>query len=160
MSDVFVNMGQIVVLRSTGSLVTVGLGSCIGVTLYDRANKVGVMGHIFLGRSRSPQDAVTLPGKYADTGIPAMVQAVLAAGAAPKNLQAKIAGGAHLFPTLAALENSIGYQNTLAVRQQLQRLQLPLTGEATGGNRGRKMQLDVATGRVMVQSIGQQPIDI
>lgn len=48
MSEVFVNMGEISSAKSQGILTTVGLGSCIGVTLYDERAKVGVMGHIFL----------------------------------------------------------------------------------------------------------------
>ena len=47
MNEVFVNMGQIGVLRYTGVLVTVGLGSCVGVSLYDPSSKVGALAHVF-----------------------------------------------------------------------------------------------------------------
>ena len=52
MKEVFVNMGEISAFKQEGILTTVGLGSCIGVTLYDAVEKVGVMGHIFLPKSR------------------------------------------------------------------------------------------------------------
>lgn len=63
MVEVFVNMGQIRALKTEGFLTTVGLGSCVGVTMYDAQAKVGVMGHIFYPNSgpmiRTPYPAST-----------------------------------------------------------------------------------------------------
>ena len=52
MTEVFVNMGEIRVLRSTGVLTTVGLGSCVG-EFYDPITKVGALAHVFLAESRA-----------------------------------------------------------------------------------------------------------
>ena len=64
MREVFVNMGQIHGMAGDGILTTVGLGSCVGVALYDSSAQVGVMGHIFLPQSRPHSAKVELPGKF------------------------------------------------------------------------------------------------
>ena len=61
MTEVFVNMGEIRVLRSTGVLTTVGLGSCVGVSFYDPITKVGALAHVFLAESRANSDRDALP---------------------------------------------------------------------------------------------------
>ena len=120
MVELFVNLGQIHSLKSKGILTTIGLGSCVGVTLYDSVVKVGVMGHIFLPKRRgSDNSAAAAPGKYADTGIPAMVKEALNLGAQKSRLQAKVAGGANLFPNLHLDAISIGEQNIIAITKHL-----------------------------------------
>jgi len=49
--------------------------------MYDAQAKVGVMGHIFFTQNSRPNDRDALPGKYADTAIPAMIQEALKLGA-------------------------------------------------------------------------------
>lgn len=160
MKEVFVNMGQVVVLKQEGILTTVGLGSCIGLALYDPAAKVGGMGHIFLAKSRSEEDAEAFPGKYADTGIPVLVQMMMRAGARPQRLVAKMAGGAHLFPKLTSNGPSVGDQNIEAVSSKLKELRIPLHGRDVAGQHGRKMRFNVVTGIVTVTAIGKQPLEI
>ncbi|NLJ74843.1 MAG: chemotaxis protein CheD [Firmicutes bacterium] len=161
MEELFVNMGQIRSLKSTGVLTTVGLGSCVGVTLYDSVAKVGVMGHIFLPTSRgSNGSTITSPGKYADTGIPALIEQAVKLGAQKRRLVAKIAGGANLFPNLNLNSVSIGEQNIAAVIKNLSNHNIPIVGKDVAGNHGRKMRFFVETGRVCVTAIGKEPIEI
>ncbi|HPT83055.1 MAG TPA: chemotaxis protein CheD [Limnochordia bacterium] len=159
MAEVFVNMGQISSAKQSGILTTVGLGSCIGVTLHDDKAKVGVMGHIFLPRSR-PNDPDAPPGKYADTGIPAMIDEALRLGASKSRLQAKLAGGANLFPNLNLHSASIGQQNIEAVTALLKQHGVPIVGQDVAGNHGRKMRFFVETGVVTVTAIGKDPVQI
>lgn len=161
MEELFVNMGQIRSLKHGGVLTTVGLGSCIGVTLYDNVAKVGVMGHIFLPKSRPNDESIlTSPGKYADTGIPALIDSAIELGAQKKRLVAKMAGGANLFPNLNLNSVSIGEQNIAAVLKQLEEHNIPVTGKDVAGNHGRKMRFFVETGKVCVTAIGKDPIEI
>ncbi|NLM42273.1 MAG: chemotaxis protein CheD [Firmicutes bacterium] len=159
MPEIFVNMGQISSSKDNGILTTVGLGSCIGVTLYDEKAKVGVMGHIFLPHSR-PNDADAPPGKYADTGIPAMIAEALRLGATKSRLQAKMAGGANLFPNLNLNSVSIGQQNIEAVTTLLKQHGIPIVGQDVAGNHGRKMRFFVENGVVTVTAIGKDPVEI
>lgn len=159
MVELFVNMGQICSLKTEGILTTVGLGSCVGVALYDSAAKVGVMGHIFLPKSRA-NDPDALPGKYADTGIPAMIEEAVRLGAQKSRLQAKLAGGANLFPNLNVNSVSIGEQNVVAVMEHLAKYQIPISGKDVEGSHGRKMRFFVENGVVTVTAIGKEPIEI
>ena len=159
MAEVFVNMGQISSFKSQGVLTTVGLGSCIGVTIYDATVKVGVMGHIFLPKSR-PNDLNAPPGKYADTGIPAMIDEAVRLGAKRPRLKAKMAGGANLFPNLSVNSTSIGQQNIEAVKRHLDKYGIPIIGKDVAGSHGRKMRFFVQDGVVTVTAIGKEPIEI
>ncbi|HHT68872.1 MAG TPA: chemotaxis protein CheD [Firmicutes bacterium] len=159
MAEVFVNMGQISSFKTQGILTTVGLGSCIGVTLYDDVAKVGVMGHIFLPRSRE-KDVGAPPGKYADTGIPAMIDEAVKLGAKQSRLKAKMAGGANLFPNLSANSTSIGQQNIDAVTEHLKKHGIAIVGKDVAGGHGRKMRFFVDTGIVTVTAIGKDAVEI
>lgn len=159
MEELFVNMGQISSLKVDGILTTVGLGSCIGITLYDNFAKVGVMGHIFLPKSRA-SDKNALPGKYADTGILAMIEEAKKLGAQKSRLKAKLAGGANLFPNLSLNSKSIGEQNIYAVTAQLEQYNIPIIGKDVGGSYGRKMRFYISTGVVAVTAVGKVAIEI
>ncbi len=159
MTEVFVNMGQISSFKTQGILTTVGLGSCIGVTMYDAVAKVGVMGHIFLPKSRA-KDSSAPPGKYADTGIPAMIDEAVKLGARKSRLQAKMAGGANLFPNLSANSTSIGQQNIEAVTGHLDKHGIAIIGKDVAGGHGRKMRFFVDSGIVTVTAIGKEAVEI
>jgi len=159
MAEIFVNMGQIEVAKGDGVLITVGLGSCIGVAIYDRERMVGGMAHVFLAASKDGK-GTTQPGKFADTAIPALVEAVVQAGGRRSAFQAKIAGGANLFPKLGEASLNVGKQNVAAVKEHLLINNIPLRGEDVEGHRGRKMILYVNKGVVVVQSIGESPREI
>lgn len=154
MSELFVNMGELKVLQGTGKLVTVGLGSCVGVVILDTQQKVAGLAHVFLADSRNYRPS-NQPGKFADTAIPALMDAVLRAGGRRFRLQAKIAGGAHLFASGEGARLNVGKQNVEAVRCHLTEAGIPITGEDVGGNHGRKLIVHVDEGRVIVQAIGQ-----
>lgn len=160
MQEVFVNMGQIRVLQTSGILTTVGLGSCVGVTLHDPVAKVGAMAHVFLAKSRPERDPNALPGKYADTAIPALISQAIAKGARQERLVAKLAGGANLFANLATNNLSIGAQNIEAVIEQLNLFKIPIIGKDVAGNHGRKMRLFIESGIVVVTTAGQESKEI
>lgn len=160
MTELFVNMGQMHVLKAEGLLTTVGLGSCIGLTLYDPVTKVGGMAHVFLSQSRKPEEAARLPGKYADTAVPALIKLVVSAGAQRSRLVAKMAGGAHLFPNLSSGGKTVGDQNIAAVTQHLKTAGIPLLAQDVAGAHGRKMKMSVSSGVVVVTAIGKEPREI
>jgi len=159
MADIFVNMGEIKLAAGGDVLITVGLGSCVGVAVYDRENQVGGMAHVFLAASRDDR-GTEQPGKFADTAIPALIEGVVRAGGRRSLLVAKIAGGSNLFPKLSEAALNVGMQNVAAVKEHLAAHRLPLRGEDVGGSIGRKMILYVESGKVVVQSIGSEPREI
>ncbi len=131
------------------------LGSCIGLALYDRKHKVAGLAHIVLPTSREPTE---LPGKFVDTAIPSLVRDMEElAGLALKPI-AKIAGGANMFSTSA--ERTIGLQNIEASERLLAQLRIPIVARHCGGQQGRRMSLDTQTGRVVVEIVGLDPVEL
>lgn len=151
-----VKIADFVLQRESGLLVTVGLGSCVGVVIYDPIKKIGGMAHILLadsGLTNSPSQNLM---KYADTALPMMLDKMLREGAMPNRLAAKIAGGGQLFDynIIGGIsEFSVGEKNILAVKKTLNKLRIPLLGEDVGGNFGRTMKLFLDSGKVEVTSL-------
>jgi chemotaxis protein CheD len=145
-------MGEIAVARSEGVLRTL-LGSCLGLALYDRRLKVAALAHIVLPDSQGREG---IPGKFADTAVPAMLRQMqkLAAGEALRPC-AKIAGGANMF-TASACANTIGEQNVRAVERVLNELRIPIIARDCGGEQGRRMMLDTTTGVVTIEIVGAE----
>jgi chemotaxis protein CheD len=144
-------MGEIRVSHQEGTLRTL-LGSCLGVALWDRKLKIGALAHIVLPYSNGPSP---LPGKFADTAVPEMVRLMeeLARGErlAPT---ARIAGGANMFPSASSA--TVGERNIRAVEAILNRLGIPILGRHLGGEQGRRMLLDVASGSVTIEIVGAE----
>jgi chemotaxis protein CheD len=133
------------------------LGSCVGVVLYHRSAKLGALAHIMLPSSPANTDH---PGKYADTAIPAMIADIERALGpdARRRLSAKLAGGASMFQVdSAALENSqlnIGQRNQETIERILGSLNIPIIARDLGGNTGRRLILDTASGMVTIKAPG------
>lgn len=148
-------MGEIAVARDSGVLRTL-LGSCLGLVLYDRRLKVGALAHIVL--PAAPEQAEK-PGKYADTAVPAMIDRMQELATEPLKLRARIAGGANMFAVTDA-DNTIGRQNADAVERILDQLRIPIIGRHCGGEQGRRMTLDIATGIVTIDIVGAETTTI
>lgn len=155
MSDgrVVVPMGQLAVKAAPATLAALGLGSCVAVMLYDRVAAVGGLAHVLL--PAGPAGAMRAnPARYAQTAVPSLLEAVLAAGAHRPRLIARLAGGATMFANLVAPGLiSIGERNTLAVREGLDALGIRVAGELVGGDHGRTVVFDLADGRVRISSV-------
>jgi chemotaxis protein CheD len=148
-----VAIGRWAVAAAPSQLRTL-LGSCIGVALHDRAAKVGGLAHVVLPDSRGDAEH---PGKYADTAIPALIADIeRATGARPAGrLVAKLAGGASMFPVgQGPPSRNIGRMNQEAVEAVLSALRIPILARDLGGDGGRNMTFDPATGRVWIRSPG------
>ena len=149
-----VGIGGLDVVQGTGVLRTL-LGSCIGLVLQDRKNRVGGMAHIVLPLSNSSSE---LPGKYADTALPELIRLIAQMGGKSSNLTAKLAGGANMFVTGST--NAIGSQNILAVDRLLLEAGIPVLGRHCGGIQGRRMAFDVESGAVTVEIVGGSPAEL
>lgn len=149
-----VGIADLDIASSPGKIITVGLGSCIGIALYDKQNLVGGLLHIMLPDS-TLFSSVTNPLKFADLGIPMLIEKMERKGAVKRNLTAKIAGGASMFNfSDKNLIMDIGNRNTTAVKNKLKELSIPLIAEDVGGNKGRTMILETVTGLVQIKTVG------
>jgi chemotaxis protein CheD len=144
-----IGMGEIGVAKGAGSLRTF-VGSCFGLALYDRRQKVAGLAHIVLPDSKGNGAP---PGKYADTAVPELVRLLRDLnGGGPLRLAAKLVGGAKMFAFQAGM--TIGDQNVAAVEGILGRLGIPILGRCCGGDRGRRVSIDIGTGEVQIETIG------
>jgi len=141
--------------KSPAILITLGLGSCVGVVLYDNLTKVGGMAHVMLPDSSLSNQKNFNPGKFADTAIEALIEDMLKFGASRNNIVSKIAGGAQMFK-LKADSNimQIGKRNVEAVRAKLQQLNIKIIAEDVEGNYGRTIEFYCETGELTVKTIG------
>ncbi|CCO09187.1 chemotaxis protein CheD [Desulforamulus hydrothermalis] len=153
-AEIQVGIADYKVASSPQRLITLGLGSCVGVALYDPVTKIGGLLHIMLPDS-SQFNNVTKPAKFADTGIPLMIEEIRRRGGSPGRLTAKLAGGAQMFSGLdEKFVLNIGQRNAAKVREILSKLGIRILAEELGGNRGRTMIFDTATGQVIIRTIG------
>lgn len=154
MSNVIrVGMADLKIAKYPNTLLTAGLGSCVGVCLYDYSVRIGGLAHIMLPDSNCARSKENL-AKFADTAIPLTIEQMVKAGAARKRVVAKIAGGAQMFnfPNGSNLMR-IGERNVDAVKKTLKDLGVKLISEATGGNYGRTIELKTETGIVSIKTI-------
>lgn len=135
-------------------LISIGLGSCIGLALVDAERGVAGLAHILLPNSTSSGDRSR--GKFADTAVPALVELVTSLGAPRSALRAVMVGGAQMFDLgkkgVSTLD--IGARNEHATRAALERARIPLRAEAIGGGKGRTIRVHVGDGRVTVKEAG------
>ncbi|MBN2474581.1 MAG: chemotaxis protein CheD [Pirellulales bacterium] len=130
------------------------LGSCIGIAVWDRGGKQGGLAHIVLPRSRG---TVSLPGKFADTAVLELKRRLVAQGAYPGRLTAKITGGATMFGPRN--ERDVGQQNCQAVLAHLREHGIPVVAQHIGGNKGRIVRFSLADGSVEV-SIAREVVAV
>ncbi len=148
-----VGMAQFEVGHAPAILMTSGLGSCVGVTMYDSVAKVGGLAHIMLPDSLQARDSGNR-AKFADTAIPDMLEAVLQIGGFKERLIIKMAGGAQMFSFGSGDDRfAIGKRNAEAVRLALGKLGLRVVREDIGGNHGRTLIFNVRTGEVVIKTI-------
>ncbi len=153
-SNLTVGMGEMQVVRGAGHVLTaLGLGSCIGVCLYDPLARVAGMVHVVLPQSQADKKG-ELPGKFADTAIPAIVQKMVEMGASSSRLKAAIAGGAQLFQFGVSSSLDVGARNAEAVINALREAGIPLVAKDVGGSVGRTLRLISDNGVVAVRTIG------
>ncbi len=145
-----VKMAEYHVGRSPDILVTIGLGSCVGIALYDDINKIGGLIHIMLPKSNGGENIK--PAKYADTGIPLLIEKMVEAGARRENMTAKLAGGAQMFSSSGDMVIQIGKRNIEAVYRILEEYNIPIIGEDLGKDYGRTMEFYTEDGRVKIRS--------
>lgn len=152
------------VARDSERLKSYGLGSCVGLVIWDPHKKIGAMAHILLP-SASNTGARRKSAKYAASAVILLVEEMVAAGCRPDKLVAKMAGGATMFPrrfnvAWKEMGLNIGQRNVRAVRQALARKKIKLLAEEVGGETGRTIEFNPGTGEMVVSKSNGEVIVI
>ena len=151
-----VGMADIKICKAPDNLTTIGLGSCIGIALYDPGTKITGLAHIMLPDSTAIRNNSNI-AKFADTGIQKLYDDMIKAGASKARLVAKIAGGAKMFemPGASAAGINVGQRNAEASRAKLKQLGVRLVSEDCGLNYGRTVEIYSETGEYYIKSVGK-----
>ena len=140
--------------RGDGIIITYALGSCIGITLYDPAIRLGGLLHIMLPARTDPNDPKIY--KYADSGLHEMIRKLSAFGMVKSRTIVKIAGGAKMFEIRGNSDfGNIGQRNAAMVKKILMEERMRISAEDTGGNSARTMLLNAGNGDVIIRSAGK-----
>lgn len=140
-------------VSAAGTLITIGLGSCVAIALYDEGAGVGGLAHVLLPDEAMSRDRTNL-AKFPSTAIPVLLEQMESLGARRERMWAKIAGGASMFGSLLPSGGiNVGERNVTAVRDVLSAAGMPIVGEDTGGDYGRSVYFFVGQGRVEVRSL-------
>ncbi|HEX7018814.1 MAG TPA: chemotaxis protein CheD [Gemmatimonadaceae bacterium] len=138
---------------AAGTLITIGLGSCVAIALYDEGAAVGGLAHVLLPDETMSRDRTNL-AKFPSTAIPMLLERMESLGARRERMWAKIAGGASMFGSLLPSGGiNVGERNVSAVRDALSGVGMPILAEDTGGDYGRSVYFFVDEGRVEVRSL-------
>jgi chemotaxis protein CheD len=149
-----VGMADLNVACFPDAIRTTGLGSCVGLTMYDSQLKIAGMAHVMLPSSDIAREGQFNIAKYADTALPELLDRMLQLGAARSRIVAKMAGGAQMFAFAGGGDTMrIGPRNVESCRAMLMELGIPLIAEDTGGNVGRTIELDCLTGVLSIRSV-------
>jgi len=148
-----VGMADLKTGKNPDSIISYGLGSCVGIALYDPQAKIGGLAHIMLPDSNQAR-ATDNKAKFADTALPVMLDEIIRMGAVKSRITAKIAGGSQMFSFVQATDiMRIGDRNAEAVREVLKSLSIRLLAEDVGGNYGRTVELLLDTGVFVIKTV-------
>lgn len=151
-----VGIAQMDVVKIPNTIRTSGLGSCVGVVLYDESKKIAGLIHVMLPDSSLSRTETINDAKFADTGIQAMINLLKIEGVQTFNLKAKIAGGAQMFQFTTDLTSMrVGPRNVEAIKQELKRHSIRIVSEDIGGNSGRTIEFDPATSILHIRTVNQ-----
>jgi len=153
MAVIVVGMADLKVAKHPDTLTTLGLGSCVGITLFDKVRKIGGMAHCMLPTYKGFEGQNI--AKFVDSAVIELINQLVRIGASRPALVAKIAGGAHMF---GRSQNSdmlkIGERNAAAGLAILRQLSIPVQANDTGGSHGRTIELNIETGALKIRTVG------
>jgi len=135
-------------------ILKASLGSCVGVALYDKENIVGGLIHLLLDKPPTSVGSFQ-PEKYATTGLPIFLDALLDAGASVKNLIGWVAGGALVGPLERHdLEFNIGGRTTEQVILYLASKHINIQKSETGGSFTCVLSLNLQSLECIIEPVG------
>lgn len=152
-TEIRVKVADCAVGRDEQTLITIGLGSCVAIMLYDEAARVGGLAHTLLPDESMARDRSN-PAKFASSAVAMLLSEMTRLGADVRRVRAKLVGGASMFANLIPVGSiQIGDRNIAAARQALGSHGVPIVGEDVGSDHGRSVHFFLENGRVEVRSL-------
>jgi chemotaxis protein CheD len=155
--EIAVRMGEIAVSSNPGDLlISLGLGSCIGLALVDQRRGIAGLAHVMLPEAIAGGGPV---GKFADIAVPALIEQTTALGTSRPMLKAVLVGGAQMFALGGSGALDIGVRNDAAVRAALAKERIAIVAAETGGSKGRTIRV-IPGGPVLSKEAGGAEIEL
>lgn len=157
LDTVKVGIADLNVVKAPQTIKTSGLGSCVGVIVYDLGKKIAGLAHVMLPDSSLAKAGNLTIAKYADTAIDELMKQLLKSGVNKYSLKAKLAGGAQMFQFSSGSSDMmrIGPRNVEAVKHQLELHRISVIAEDVGGNNGRTIEFDPSTGILHIRTVNK-----
>lgn len=151
-----VGISDLNIAKAPDTIRTLGLGSCVGIVIYDLTVQIAGLAHIMLPDSTTSNEKEINKHKYADTAIKLLIEMLVENKARKHVLKAKIAGGAQMFQFNTESEAMrIGPRNIEAVTQILEKKRIPIVASDVGGNNGRTIEFDPSTGDLYIRTVNE-----
>ncbi|MEK6557823.1 MAG: chemotaxis protein CheD [Candidatus Margulisiibacteriota bacterium] len=151
-----VGLAEVKFSKTSGDVIMAhGLGSCVGVAIYDKIMHLGGMIHIVLPSHEIQRDGAS-PERFADLGVPILLDKFVLFGGNLLQAVIKIAGGSNMFKQESASVLNIGARNAVAVLEALKKRNIVPQAQDVGGTNGRTFSLHIDTGRITSRMIGMQ----
>ena len=149
-----VEVAQLRVGQAPMRIMTMALGSCLGIVLHDPEARIGALAHAMHPRRERVKNKMNR-AKFVDSVIPLLLERMLQWGARREKIVAKIFGGGRMFDRVEGCRGGldIGDENIVAAREVLGELGIPLVAECVGGRTGRTIVLNVSDGSVLVRHV-------
>ncbi|RDW17814.1 chemotaxis protein CheD [Oceanobacillus chungangensis] len=149
-----VGIADLKFVKAPDTIRTLGLGSCVGVVVYDDTKRIAGLAHVLLPDSSHTKQTNLNAFKYADTAIPILVDELVRNGASKLRLKAKIAGGAQMFQFTSNSDTMrIGARNVDMVKEMLKGFEIPIVSSDVGGNSGRTIEFDPITSELKIRKV-------
>ena len=147
-----IGMAQFRVAAAPMKMMTMALGSCLGLVLYDESMSIGGLAHAMHPRRRNVKSNANR-AKFVDSAIALMVDRMVKRGARKEGMTAKIFGGATMFNNMTGTRGvlQIGEKNIAEARRELQHHGIPIVAECVGGRKGRTILFNISDGSVRVR---------
>jgi chemotaxis protein CheD len=157
--EVIVEVSSFRVAGNPTTLMCLGLGSCLGIALYEPEKRIGGLAHAMLPLFKEGRNKTAL-AKYVDTSIYLMVDEIVDRGGKKKKLWAKLVGGSRMFQTFSQDTLDIGSRNIEAAKETLKKENIRIRAKRIGGTCGRTIKFDLTTGMIKVRTTGKDVEEI
>ena len=159
--EITVNMGEIKCSNKPAVFHCVGIGSCVVLCMYELNTTIGGVAHIMLPNYGEAGPSAENRALYADTSPRILLHKLIARGANPSMIKAKLIGGANLFDFAGSPEMAeLGKENVERVKKTLSKHRVYLAAEALGGRAYKSAQFTLETGQVKIKAEADKEIVI
>jgi len=127
------------------------LGSCVSITLWHRARRIGAMSHFLLSSRDGRGEG--LDARYGDEAVRLMLEQLARHAVAASDCEAKIFGGASMLSAGETDSLQVGQKNGTAARRLLSEHGIPVVSESLYGFGHRNIIFDIYSGDVWARQI-------